>query len=135
MQKAVVLSVLVVGILLVRAVIADAQQPTKIYKVGWLGARSPSAPTREVFRREIRALGYDEGKNIAFEHRYAEGKLDRLPALVTPVLILLRLGWLVQLAVPATTGRHAHLLLGQQGWRARRVRLAGVLSIRHLRTG
>jgi hypothetical protein len=58
MQKAVVSSILVVGILLVRAVIADAQQPTKIYKVGWLGARSPSAPTREVFRREIRALGY-----------------------------------------------------------------------------
>ena len=36
---------------------------------------------RELFRREIGAFGYVEGKNVAFEYRYAEGKLDRLPAL------------------------------------------------------
>jgi len=57
---------------------AEAQQAT-VPRVGWLGARSASAPTREVFRQEIRAFGYFEGKNIAFEYRYAEGKLDRLP--------------------------------------------------------
>lgn len=60
---------------------AQAQQPTKVLKIGWLGARSASAPARELFVRELRALGYVEGKNITIEYRYAEGKLDRLPGL------------------------------------------------------
>ena len=33
----------------------------------------------ELFRREFSKLGYVEGKNIAFEYRYADDKLDRLP--------------------------------------------------------
>ena len=43
---------------------AEAQQAT-LPKIGWLGARSASAPTREVFRREIRSFGYVEGKKEA----------------------------------------------------------------------
>ncbi len=39
-------------------------------------------------RRELRALGYVEGKNIAFEYRYSEGKLDRLPALADELVRL-----------------------------------------------
>jgi len=39
-------------------------------------------------RRELRALGYVEGKNIAFESRYAEDKLDRLPALADELVRL-----------------------------------------------
>ncbi len=60
---------------------AQAQQQSKVPKIGWLVAGSGSAPGRESFRREILALGYIEGKNIAFESRYADNKLDRLPAL------------------------------------------------------
>jgi putative ABC transport system substrate-binding protein len=67
---------------------ASAQQPAKVAKVGWLGARSASAPAREVFVRELRALGHVEGKNIAFEYRYAEGKLDRLPVLADELVRL-----------------------------------------------
>jgi putative ABC transport system substrate-binding protein len=61
---------------------AEAQPQAKIYKVGELAFRSASAPTtgRELLRRELRELGYVDGKNIIFETRSADGKLDRLPA-------------------------------------------------------
>jgi putative tryptophan/tyrosine transport system substrate-binding protein len=60
----------------------EAQQQAKIYKVGELAFRSASMPAtgRELLRRELRELGYVDGKNIIFETRFAEGKLDRLPA-------------------------------------------------------
>jgi putative tryptophan/tyrosine transport system substrate-binding protein len=75
----------------------EAQQPAKIPKIG---ARSASAPAREVFLREFRELGYVEGKNIAFEYRYAEGKLDQLPALVDE-LIQLKVDVLLAPSTPA----------------------------------
>ena len=78
--------VLLVGLALASVHSADAQQPTKVPKIGWLGARSALAPARDVFERELRALGYIEGKNIAFEYRYAEGRLDRLPALADELI-------------------------------------------------
>ena len=83
MKKAAVPSILIAVMLLAVAVIAEAQQPAKVHKIGWLGNRPASGPGSgpEVIRRELRALGYVEGKNIAFEHRYTEGKLERLPAL------------------------------------------------------
>ena len=43
---------------------------------------------RELFRRSLRELGYIEGKNIAFEIRSAEGKLDRFPALADELVRL-----------------------------------------------
>jgi ABC-type uncharacterized transport system substrate-binding protein len=82
------------------ATVAQAQQPAKVPKIGWLGARSASAPARELFVRELRALGYVEGKNIAFEYRYAEGRLDRLSALVDE-LIRLKVDVLITPATPA----------------------------------
>ncbi|HEV8342378.1 MAG TPA: ABC transporter substrate-binding protein, partial [Candidatus Binatia bacterium] len=89
------------------AAIAEAQQQAKVPKIGWLGARSASAPAREVFARELRALGYVEGKNIAFEYRYAEGKLDRLPALADE-LVRLRVDVLVTPAqAAALTAKNA----------------------------
>jgi putative ABC transport system substrate-binding protein len=58
---------------------AEAQQPAKIPKLAWLGARPASIATgRKLLERELRALGYIDGKNITFESRYAEGKYDRL---------------------------------------------------------
>jgi len=64
-------------------VAAEAQQPGKVSKIGWLGSRSASdpAPVLALFRRELRQLGYVEGKNLAFEVRLAEGKRELLPAL------------------------------------------------------
>jgi putative tryptophan/tyrosine transport system substrate-binding protein len=94
-------AVLVSVLLFALNVVAHAEQQAKVAKIGWLGARSASAPAREVFARELRALGYVEGKNIAFEYRYAEGKLDRLPALVDE-LIRLKVDVLVTPSTPAT---------------------------------
>jgi putative tryptophan/tyrosine transport system substrate-binding protein len=60
---------------------AGAQQTTKMAKIGWLGTRPASGPTSgpTVIQQELSELGYIEGKNITFERRYTEGKLDRLP--------------------------------------------------------
>ena len=67
---------------------ADAQQPAKVAKIGWLGARpaATAAEQRELLGRELRALGYVEGKNITFEHRYADNKVDRLPTLADELI-------------------------------------------------
>ena len=67
----------------------QAQQPTKIPKIGWLLGR-PVATSAALAgtRRELRALGYIEGKNIAFEYRDAQGKLDRLPAVADELVRL-----------------------------------------------
>jgi putative ABC transport system substrate-binding protein len=69
---------------------AEAQQLAKVPKTGWLSFRSASEPDpgREVFRRELSALGYVEGRNIAFEYRFADDQLDRLPALADELVRL-----------------------------------------------
>jgi ABC-type uncharacterized transport system substrate-binding protein len=62
---------------------AGAQQPTKMPRLGllWNGFPSAASPLADAFRQKLRDLGYTEGKNISFEYRYAEGKLERLPDL------------------------------------------------------
>jgi putative tryptophan/tyrosine transport system substrate-binding protein len=66
----------------------EAQQSAKVPKVGWLGARPGGAGGPETIRRMLRDLGYVEGKNIAFEQRFADNKLDRLPALADELVRL-----------------------------------------------
>jgi putative ABC transport system substrate-binding protein len=70
--------------------VATAQQPTKISRIGFLVASSLSANSArtEAFRQGLRELGYVEGKNIVIEWRYAEAKLDRLPALAAELVRL-----------------------------------------------
>jgi putative ABC transport system substrate-binding protein len=69
---------------------ADAQKPTKVARIGFLVANFPTTnPARnEAFRQGLRELGYVEGKNIVIEWRYAEGKLDRLPAIAAELVRL-----------------------------------------------
>jgi putative tryptophan/tyrosine transport system substrate-binding protein len=68
---------------------AEAQQQAKLAKIGWLAVRPASAAFAiESFQREFNKLGYVDGKNIVFEYRYAEGKLDRLPALADELVRL-----------------------------------------------
>ena len=69
---------------------AQAQQPAKIPRIGYLGATSLTANAAriEAFRQGLRELGYVEGKNIAIELRSAEGEQDRLPALVAELIRL-----------------------------------------------
>jgi putative ABC transport system substrate-binding protein len=80
-----------VGVFLLATVfVAEAQQQAKIARVGWLASGSPSgvAPLTGAVRQGLRELGYIEGKNIAIEYRYAEGKFDRLPDLAAEIVHL-----------------------------------------------
>jgi ABC-type uncharacterized transport system substrate-binding protein len=90
MKRAAVPSILVVVVLVAVAVIAEAQQPTKVPRIGFFSSTSPSTISArvEAFRQGLRELGYVEGKNIVIEWRYAEGKLDRLPALAAELVRL-----------------------------------------------
>ena len=67
---------------------AEAQPQAKVSKIGWLSARPASSSGQEVIVRMLRDLGYVEGKNIAFEYRYANNKLDRFPALADELVRL-----------------------------------------------
>jgi putative ABC transport system substrate-binding protein len=64
--------------------LAEAQQPKKVPRIGYLAPVFPcsgSVPSLEAFRQGLRDLGYVEDKNITIECRSAEGKLDRQPDL------------------------------------------------------
>ena len=102
MKRAGLLSILMAVALLTVVVIAEAQQQAKAHKIGWLGTRSAPGPDSgsEVIRRDLHALGYVEGKNIAFEFRYSEGKLDRLPALADE-LVRLKVDVILTSSTPA----------------------------------
>jgi putative ABC transport system substrate-binding protein len=69
---------------------AEAQQPAKILRIGFLDSStaSGSAVLVEAFRQELRKLGWIEGKNIAFEYRFAEQKNERLPELAADLVRL-----------------------------------------------
>ena len=72
-------------------VVAAAQQPTKVYRIGRLSPGFPPSqlsPSREAFRQALRELGYVEGQNLVIEWRWAEGRDERLPALAAELVRL-----------------------------------------------
>jgi putative tryptophan/tyrosine transport system substrate-binding protein len=79
MKKAAVPSILVAVVLLALGVTAEAQQPKKVTRIGYLSSTNPARESArfEAIRLALRELGYVEGQNIAIEYRYAEGKQDR----------------------------------------------------------
>jgi ABC-type uncharacterized transport system substrate-binding protein len=90
MKKASAPSILVAMMLLAVGVTAQAQQPKKVPRLGFLIGSSPAAIAAriEAFRQGLRDLGYVEGKNIIIEYRSAEGKLDRLSELAAELVRL-----------------------------------------------
>jgi len=70
--------------------VAEAQQPEKVPRIGFLSASSTSAQNAllEAFRQALRDLGYVVGQNVALEIRAAEGNYDRLPDLAAELVRL-----------------------------------------------
>jgi putative ABC transport system substrate-binding protein len=69
---------------------AEAQQPKKVPRIGYLSSVDPASDSAraEGIRLALRDLGYIEGENIAIEYRYAEGKRDRRPELLAELVRL-----------------------------------------------
>jgi ABC-type uncharacterized transport system substrate-binding protein len=90
--------------LLAAPIAARAQSTRRLYRIGFLGAASPSEPRSqrffEAFRNGLAELGYVEGQNIAIESRWAAGKYERLPGLAAE-LVRLKMDVIVTAAVPA----------------------------------
>jgi putative ABC transport system substrate-binding protein len=88
-RKAKILGFTLCALLLALCPPTQAQQPGKIAKIGWLGALPAASDTgSQLFARELSKLGYVEGKNFAFVYRFADNKLDRLPALADEMVRL-----------------------------------------------
>jgi putative tryptophan/tyrosine transport system substrate-binding protein len=81
---------LALGLLAV-SLAADAPPPVKISRVGVLSPQpstEPSTVQREPFERGLRKLGWTLGSSLRIEYRYAEGEVDRLPALAAELVRL-----------------------------------------------
>ena len=78
MKKSALLSILVVAVLVAVGVMAEAQPPGKVSRIGILFIGGRDQPNFESFKQGLRDLGYTEGKNIVLEYRYAEGNQHRL---------------------------------------------------------
>src|SRR5678809_327036 len=89
MRKA-IFSILLLVVLLAAPDIADAQQPKKVSRIGYLSASDPARESSraEGIRLALREHGYIEGQNIATEYRYTEGKPDRARELATELVRL-----------------------------------------------
>jgi ABC-type uncharacterized transport system substrate-binding protein len=79
---------LMVIVVAARGVIAEAQQPAKIPRIGYLSQGFGPGANEEIFRQGLRSLGYIEGQTIAIEWRFAHEKLDRLPELAAELVRL-----------------------------------------------
>jgi putative tryptophan/tyrosine transport system substrate-binding protein len=102
LRKVFLISILVIVAHLTVGVVAAAQRPARIFRIGILIASSAASYSGrvEAFRQRLRELGYVEGKNIFIEYRYAEGKSERLPDLAAELVRLK-----VDVIVTATGGR------------------------------
>jgi putative tryptophan/tyrosine transport system substrate-binding protein len=90
MKRAAASSILVSVMLLAVAVIAEAQQPKKVPRIGYLSSGNPTSESAraEGLRLALRELGYIEGQNIAIEYRFAEGRPDRESGLAAELVRL-----------------------------------------------
>ena len=90
--------------LLAAPLAAEAQSAEKVYRIGYLsiGSGTGAVYTRplEGFRQRLRELGWVEGRNIAIEFRYAEGRADRLPGLADE-LVRLKVDIITAVPTPA----------------------------------
>ena len=76
------------AVLLLAGSIAYAQQPEKVYRLGYLtNASGMRDGTEKVFSQALRELGYEDGKNISVDWRFSKGRVDRLPHLAREMVL------------------------------------------------
>jgi putative tryptophan/tyrosine transport system substrate-binding protein len=92
---------LLVTFLLITISLAQAQQPKKIYRIAYLSHRHGIGPDEEAFRQRLRELGYIEGKNLVFEWRFKNGRLDLHPERAAE-LVRLKVDCIVTMGVAPT---------------------------------
>jgi putative ABC transport system substrate-binding protein len=88
-----------VGIAVTAPLVVAAQQPAKVFRIGYLGYSAPEQYLVETFRQGLRDLGYMEGQNVAVESVSAEGKIERLRELAA-TLVERNVDVIVTLATP-----------------------------------
>src|SRR5262245_24571099 len=88
MKVTALLTTLVLG-LFVAPLVAGAQQPGKVYRIGMLPGSSQALnwqPFKDAFHQGLRELGYVEGHNVSLEYRYTEGNVALLPELAADLV-------------------------------------------------
>jgi putative tryptophan/tyrosine transport system substrate-binding protein len=86
---------IVVGSVAAWPLVIRAQQPGRVFRVGWffsstpldqMAGRDPIIPVGRVFVHGLRSLGYVEGQNLVLERRSAEGKFERIPEIAAELV-------------------------------------------------
>ena len=86
---------------------ATAQQPGKVYRIGYLGTNPPPADWWDALLDGLRERGYSEGRNLVFERRFSEGNAERFPELAAE-LVRLRVDLILVHTTPAAiAAKHA----------------------------
>jgi len=85
LTRVIMVAILALGVVLAPA---EAQQPAKIPRVGFLAPQGRSLPLFDAFRQGLADLGYVEGRNVVIEPRFAEGQYERFPDLFAELLRL-----------------------------------------------
>jgi putative ABC transport system substrate-binding protein len=85
-----------------------AQQANKVYRIGLISAGLPPKPGVSYFQDALSGLGWIEGKNLIYERRYAENRLERLPGLVAELIrlnvdVIVAVGTLAPIAAKRAT--------------------------------
>ena len=101
MKKAAVPSILIAAILFAVAVIVEAQQAKKVYRIGYLSNGPGIRQQEEAWQRGLRERGYIDGQNMIIEWRFAEGKYERLGELAAD-LVRLKVDCLITSGILAT---------------------------------
>ena len=84
------IGLMLVAMLFALCLSAQAQQPKKIPRIGYLSNTDPAGDSirSEAFRAALRELGYIEGQNITIEYRYGEAKPARAPKIAAELVRL-----------------------------------------------